>query len=47
VVPRPEYGPHRTIDLNGIDGNGKVAEGFRAQAVQGADAFASPGVEVD
>ena len=40
----------RTIYLagqTGIDANGKVAEGFRAQGVQGADAFASPGAEVD
>ena len=29
------YGPHRTIYLTGIDANGKVAEGFREQAVQG------------
>jgi enamine deaminase RidA (YjgF/YER057c/UK114 family) len=32
------YGPHRTIYLagqTGIDANGKVAEGFRAQAVSG------------
>jgi hypothetical protein len=26
---------------------GKVAEGLRTQRIQGADAFASPGVEVD
>src|SRR5215469_16300797 len=34
------YGPHRTIYLagqTGIDANGKVAEGFRAQAVQGPE----------
>jgi hypothetical protein len=31
----------------GIDANGKVSEGFRAQGVQGADAFASPGAEID
>src|SRR5262249_1624595 len=30
-------GPHRTIYLTGIDANGKVAEGFRAQAVQGSE----------
>jgi hypothetical protein len=44
------YGAHRTIYLagqTGIDANGKVAEGFRAQGVQGADAFASPGAEID
>ena len=48
--PATGYGPHRTIYLagqTGIDANGKVAEGFRAQGVQGADAFASPGAEVD
>jgi hypothetical protein len=27
--------------LTGIDANGKITEGFRAQEVQGADAFAS------
>ena len=34
------YGPHRTIHLagqTGIDANGKVAESFRAQAVQGSE----------
>src|SRR5262249_11533798 len=41
------YGPHRTIYLTGIDANNKVAESFRAQGVQGADAFASPGAEID
>ena len=45
--PATGYGPHRTIYLTGIDANGKVAEGFRAQGVQGADAFASPGAEID
>jgi hypothetical protein len=35
--PAVGYGPHRTIDLTGIDANGKVAEGFRAQAVQGPE----------
>jgi len=45
--PTVGYRPHRIIYLTGIDANGKVAEGFRAQGVQGADAFASPGAEVD
>ena len=45
--PTVGYGPHRTTYLTGIDANGKVAEGFPAQGVQGADAFASPGVEID
>jgi len=48
--PAVGYGPHRTIyhaGQTGIDAIGKVAEGFRAQGTQGADAFASPGVEVD
>jgi hypothetical protein len=31
--PAVGYGPHRTIYLAGIDANGNVAEGFRAQAV--------------
>ena len=39
AVPRPDTGPHRTIYLTiyltGIDANGKVAGGFRTQAVQG------------
>ena len=35
--PAVRYGPHRTIYLTGIDANGKVAEGFRAQAVQGSE----------
>jgi hypothetical protein len=38
--PAVEYGLHRTIYLagqTGIDGNGKVAEGFRVQAVQGSE----------
>ena len=38
--PTVGYRPHRIIYLTGIDANGKVAEGFRAQGVQGADAFA-------
>jgi hypothetical protein len=36
AVPRSDTGPHRTIYLTGIDANGKVAESFRAQAVQGS-----------
>ena len=38
--PAVGYGPHRTIHLagqTGIDANGKVAESFRAQAVQGPE----------
>src|SRR5215813_11729673 len=35
--PAVGYGPHRTIYLTGIDASGKVAEGFRAQAVQGPE----------
>src|SRR5262245_23317094 len=35
--PAVGYGPHRTIYLTGIDANGKVAESFRAQAVQGPE----------
>src|SRR6266446_3796959 len=38
--PAVGYGPHRTIYLagqTGIDANGKVAEGFHAQAVQGPE----------
>jgi hypothetical protein len=40
IGPAVGYGPHRTIYLTGqtgIDANGKVAEGFRAQAVQGSE----------
>ena len=38
--PAVGYGPHRTIYLagqTGIGANGKVAEGLRAQAVQGPE----------
>jgi hypothetical protein len=35
--PAVGSGPHRTIYLSGIDANGKVGEGFRAQAVQGSE----------
>jgi hypothetical protein len=39
-APAVGYRPHRTIHLagqTGIDADGKVAESFRAQAVQGPD----------
>jgi hypothetical protein len=36
AVPRSDT-DHRTIYLTGIDANGKVAEGFRVQAVQGSE----------
>jgi hypothetical protein len=36
AVPRSDT-DHRTIYLTGIDANGKVAEGFRAQAVQASE----------
>jgi hypothetical protein len=36
VVPRPDT-DHRTIYLTGIDANGRVAEGFRVQAVQSSE----------
>jgi len=35
AVPRSDTA-HRTIYLTGIDANGKVAKGFRAQAVEGS-----------
>jgi hypothetical protein len=38
VAANSPIGPHgRTIYLTGIDANGKVAEGSRAQAVQGPE----------